>query len=81
MFFGLRNLAQLQDVWLLMALLNVITQFVFLREQVVIYEGSLESLKRFKDDVNEVKKGMECGLALRITMTLKLVTTSKFRSS
>lgn len=36
-----------------------------LRDQVVIYEGSLESLKRFKDDVNEVKKGMECGIGVK----------------
>ncbi|AIT09490.1 translation initiation factor IF-2 [Candidatus Francisella endociliophora] len=36
-----------------------------LRDNVVIYEGSLESLKRFKDDANEVKKGMECGIGVR----------------
>ncbi|MCF6298532.1 MAG: translation initiation factor IF-2, partial [Thiomicrorhabdus sp.] len=32
-----------------------------LRENVVIYEGTLESLRRFKDDAQEVNKGMECG--------------------
>jgi translation initiation factor IF-2 len=36
-----------------------------LRENVVIYEGSLESLRRFKDDVNEVKSGMECGIGVK----------------
>lgn len=36
-----------------------------LRDSVVIYEGTLESLKRFKDDANEVKKGMECGIGVR----------------
>ncbi|QWU99168.1 translation initiation factor IF-2 [Francisella salimarina] len=36
-----------------------------LRDNVVIYEGSLESLKRFKDDANEVKKGMECGIGVK----------------
>ncbi|MDX1823489.1 MAG: translation initiation factor IF-2 [Thiohalomonadales bacterium] len=36
-----------------------------LRENVVIYEGELESLRRFKDDVNEVKQGMECGIGVR----------------
>ena len=36
-----------------------------LRDQVVIYEGSLESLKRFKDDASEVKKGMECGIGVK----------------
>jgi len=35
-----------------------------LRDHVVIHEGSLSNLKRFKDDVDEVKAGMECGLAL-----------------
>jgi len=36
-----------------------------LRENVVIYEGSLESLRRFKDDVAEVKAGMECGIGVK----------------
>ena len=36
-----------------------------LREHVVIYEGQLESLRRFKDDVNEVKMGMECGIGVK----------------
>jgi len=36
-----------------------------LRENVVIFEGQLESLRRFKDDVNEVKMGMECGIGVK----------------
>ena len=36
-----------------------------LRENVVIYEGQLESLRRFKDDVSEVKQGYECGIAVK----------------
>lgn len=36
-----------------------------LRDQVVIYEGALESLRRFKDDVNEVKQGIECGIGVK----------------
>ncbi|WMY95228.1 MAG: translation initiation factor IF-2 [Arsenophonus sp.] len=36
-----------------------------LRDNVVIYEGELESLRRFKDDVNEVRHGMECGIAIK----------------
>jgi translation initiation factor IF-2 len=35
-----------------------------LRDSVVIYEGELESLKRFKDDVKEVKSGTECGIGV-----------------
>jgi translation initiation factor IF-2 len=36
-----------------------------LRENVVIYEGELESLRRFKDDVQDVKKGIECGIGVK----------------
>ncbi|MDE5285167.1 MAG: translation initiation factor IF-2, partial [Buchnera aphidicola] len=36
-----------------------------LRDNVVIYEGELESLRRFKEDVNEVHNGMECGIAIK----------------
>ncbi len=36
-----------------------------LRDNVVIFDGELDSLKRFKDDVREVKAGFECGLSLK----------------
>lgn len=36
-----------------------------LRDNVVIYEGALESLRRFKDDVSEVRSGMECGIGVK----------------
>ncbi|WP_241823448.1 translation initiation factor IF-2, partial [Vibrio vulnificus] len=36
-----------------------------LRDNVVIYEGELESLRRFKDDVAEVKNGYECGIGVK----------------
>jgi translation initiation factor IF-2 len=36
-----------------------------LRENVVIFEGALESLRRFKDDVNEVRAGTECGIGVK----------------
>ncbi len=36
-----------------------------LRDNIVIYEGELESLRRFKDDVNEVRNGTECGIGVR----------------
>lgn len=36
-----------------------------LRDNVVIYEGELESLRRFKDDVAEVRNGMECGIGVK----------------
>ncbi len=36
-----------------------------LRDNVVIFEGELDSLRRFKDDVNEVRAGTECGIGVR----------------
>ena len=36
-----------------------------LRDDVVIFEGELDSLRRFKDDVNEVKNGNECGMGIK----------------
>jgi len=36
-----------------------------LRDNVVVYEGELESLRRFKDDVNEVRNGTECGIGVK----------------
>ena len=35
-----------------------------LRDDVIVYEGTIKSLKRFKDDVREVEKGYECGVSL-----------------
>ena len=40
-------------------------KFRLLRDNVVIYTGELESLKRLKDDVKEVKEGFECGVKLK----------------
>ncbi|ABV88377.1 translation initiation factor IF-2 [Shewanella pealeana] len=36
-----------------------------LRDNIVIYEGELESLRRFKDDVSDVRNGMECGIGVK----------------
>ena len=36
-----------------------------LRDNIVVWEGEFESLKRFKDDVKEVRSGFECGLSLK----------------
>ena len=43
-----------------------------LRDNIVIYEGELESLRRFKDDVREVKMGTECGIAVKDYNDVKL---------
>ena len=39
--------------------------FRLLRDNVVIYTGEIESLRRMKDDVKEVKEGFECGIKLK----------------
>jgi translation initiation factor IF-2 len=43
-----------------------------LRDNVVIHSGELDSLKRFKDDVREVKGGFECGLSVKNFDDLKV---------
>jgi len=43
-----------------------------IRESVVIFSGSLQSLKRFKDDVKEVKKGYDCGLQINDFKDIKV---------
>ncbi|HVN31460.1 MAG TPA: translation initiation factor IF-2 [Thermoanaerobaculaceae bacterium] len=43
-----------------------------LRDNVVVWEGSLASLRRFKDDVSEVKNGFECGIGLDRFQDIKL---------
>ncbi|MCX7798311.1 MAG: translation initiation factor IF-2 [Melioribacter sp.] len=57
-----------------------------IRDGIVIFEGQLESLKRFKDDVREVEKGFECGMSIAnfndlkvgdIIESYKLVETKK----
>ena len=46
-------------------MVNRNAKFRLLRENVVIYTGELDSLKRLKDDVREVKEGFECGIKLK----------------
>jgi len=60
---------------------NRSAHFRLLRENVVIYTGELDSLKRMKDDVREVKEGFECGIKLKNTTTLPWATSwSSLRS-
>ena len=41
------------------------SKFRLLRDNVVIYTGDIDSLKRLKDDVRDVKEGFECGIKLK----------------
>ena len=43
-----------------------------LRDNVVVYEGRVKSLRRFKDDISEVKSGMECGITLENFADVKI---------
>ena len=43
-----------------------------LRDNVVIFEGAIDSLRRFKDDVNEVRNGMECGIGIKNYNDIKI---------
>ena len=52
-----------------------------LRDNVVIYEGELESLRRFKDDVNEVRSGTECGIGVKNYNDVKVGDQIGCRSS
>jgi len=49
-----------------------------LREGVLIYDGTLASLKRFKDDVREVKNGYECGIGIEKFNDVKIGDTFEF---
>jgi translation initiation factor IF-2 len=48
------------------------SQARLLRDNVVVYEGRIGSLRRFKDDVSEVKAGFECGIAFERFNDLKV---------
>ena len=47
------------------------TKVRFLREGVIIWKGTVSSLKRFKDDAREVREGFECGIGLSDFQDLK----------
>jgi translation initiation factor IF-2 len=51
------------------------TQARLLRDNVVVFEGKIASLRRFKDDVSEVKSGFECGIGLQNYNDLKVGDT------
>ena len=61
-FTKLPELEQSLDLTYLTVLSQKDAQSRIARDGIVIYEGELASLKRFKDDVKEVKSGFECGI-------------------
>jgi translation initiation factor IF-2 len=63
------------------------TQARLLRDNVVVHEGKIGSLRRFKDDVSEVKAGLECGLTLerfndiKVGDVIEVVTVEKIEQT
>ncbi|MFZ9764686.1 MAG: translation initiation factor IF-2 [Burkholderiaceae bacterium] len=63
--FKVSRLGNIAGCMVLEGLIRRSARIRLLRENVVIWEGELDSLKRFKDDAKEVKEGFECGLTLK----------------
>jgi translation initiation factor IF-2 len=63
--FRISKVGSVAGCYVLDGLVRRGSQVRLLRDNVVIWTGELDSLKRFKDDVREVKAGFECGLSLK----------------
>nr|MBP8902156.1 translation initiation factor IF-2 [Thiobacillaceae bacterium] len=63
--FRITKVGAVAGCYVLDGLLKRSARVRVLRNNVVVHDGELESLKRFKDDVKEVKAGFECGLNLK----------------
>ncbi|MBL8480842.1 MAG: translation initiation factor IF-2, partial [Rhodocyclaceae bacterium] len=63
--FRISKIGTVAGCYVLDGLVRRSAQVRLLRSHVVIHTGELDSLKRFKDDVREVKAGFECGLSLK----------------
>ncbi len=64
-FVAISRIGTIAGCMVLDGLVRRDSQVRLLRDNVVVCTGELESLRRFKDDVKEVKEGFECGLTLR----------------
>ena len=63
--FKISKIGTVAGCYVLEGLVKRSAQVRVLRDNVVIHTGDIESLKRFKDDVREVKAGFECGMSLK----------------
>jgi translation initiation factor IF-2 len=63
--FRISRVGSVAGCYVLDGLVRRGSQVRLLRDNVVLWTGELDSLKRFKDDVREVKAGFECGLSLK----------------
>jgi translation initiation factor IF-2 len=70
--FHISKVGTVAGCYVLEGLVKRSSQVRILRDHVVIHTGELDSLKRFKDDVREVKGGFECGLSVKNFSDLKV---------
>ena len=63
--FRATKIGTIAGCYVLEGLIKRTSRARLLRDHIVVWEGELESLKRFKDDVKEVRSGFECGLSLK----------------
>ncbi len=69
--FRISKIGTVAGCYVLEGLVKRNAQVRVLRDSVVIHTGEIDSLKRFKDDVREVKAGFECGMSLKTFQELK----------
>jgi len=69
--FRISKIGTVAGCYVLDGLVKRNAQVRVLRDNVVIHTGEIDSLKRFKDDVREVKAGFECGMSLKNFSDLK----------
>jgi translation initiation factor IF-2 len=70
--FKISKIGTVAGCYVLDGLIRRNSKIRLLRDSVVIHDGELDSLKRFKDDVREVKAGFECGLSIKNYHDLKV---------
>ncbi len=63
--FRATRIGTIAGCYVLEGLIKRSSRVRLLRKHIVVWEGEIESLKRFKDDVKEVRGGFECGLSLK----------------
>lgn len=63
--FKASKIGTIAGCYVLEGLIKKNAKIRLLRDSVVIYDGELDSLKRFKDDIKEVKSNFECGLSIK----------------
>jgi translation initiation factor IF-2 len=63
--FRISKIGTVAGCYVLEGLVKRSAQVRVLRDNVVVHTGEIDSLKRFKDDVREVKAGFECGMSLK----------------